>query len=208
MGIADIQPKAEQGDLRSRDRRFVDGYGRHVEDIDTATPSVGHYDQAGGGGEPGSLGRVQPDHQRCDLRFEGGCGTFDELPAGGGDGHLHTATIEGGGRPGHEPALLGSVDQASHARFIQLQEAGQLLNARSPIPQDAEEPGLDDLGAGKVEYFSYKQRDYDYYVYGDTVVMTGRTRFCPEVPGKGQSDPTAVHHNPRQSRGQWRLGAY
>jgi hypothetical protein len=70
------------------------------------------------------------------------------------------------------------------------------------------EPGLDDLGAGKVEYFSYKQRDYDYYVYGDTVVMTGRTRFCPEVPGKGQSDPTAVHHNPRQSRGQWRLGAY
>jgi len=43
---------------------------------------------------------------------------------------------------------------------------------------------LADLGAGKVEYFSYNQDGYVYDVYGDTVVMTGQTSSVVKFQGR------------------------
>ncbi len=90
------------------------------------------------------MGGVQVGHQYFDLGLEGGRGPIDELPASGREGDLHAATVAGGGGPGHEPSFLGSVDQAGHTRFIQLEESRQLHDGRRTVPKDCEQPGLDD----------------------------------------------------------------
>lgn len=67
---------------------------------------------------------------------------------------------------------------------------------------------LADLGAGKVDYFSYKQGDYDYRVYGDTVVMTGRTSSVVKFQGRVNQIPRFFTNIYVRIGGQWRLVAH
>lgn len=67
---------------------------------------------------------------------------------------------------------------------------------------------LADLGAGKVEYFSYSQGGYDYHVYGDTVVMTGRTSSVVKFQGRVNQIPRQFTNIYVKSEGQWRLVAH
>jgi len=115
-----------------------------ARDVDAASSGVGNGDAARNCREPGPLGGVQGSHEHFDLGLEGCMGVVEELLAGGGDGHSHAAAVEGRGTPPHEPPVLGPVDEAGHARLVQLQEARQLLDGGSPVPNDPEQPGLDD----------------------------------------------------------------
>lgn len=67
---------------------------------------------------------------------------------------------------------------------------------------------LADLGAGKVEYFSYNQEGYDYHVYGDTVVMTGRTSSVVKFQGRVNKIPRLFTNIYVKTGGQWRLVAH
>jgi ketosteroid isomerase-like protein len=67
---------------------------------------------------------------------------------------------------------------------------------------------LADLGAGKVEYFSYNQEGYSYHVYGDTVVMTGRTSSVVKFQGRVNKIPRLFTNIYVKTGGQWRLVAH
>jgi ketosteroid isomerase-like protein len=67
---------------------------------------------------------------------------------------------------------------------------------------------LADLGAGKVQYFSYKQGDYEYKVYGNTVVMTGRTSSVVKFQGRVNQIPRTFTNIYVKIGGQWRLVAH
>jgi ketosteroid isomerase-like protein len=67
---------------------------------------------------------------------------------------------------------------------------------------------LADLGAGKVEYFSYNQEGFSYHVYGDTVVMTGRTSSVVKFQGRVNKIPRLFTNIYVKSGGQWRLVAH
>jgi len=64
---------------------------------------------------------------------------------------------------------------------------------------------LADLGAGKVEYFSYNQEGFSYQVYGDTVVMTGRTSSVVKFQGRVNKIPRLFTNIYVKTGGQWRL---
>jgi hypothetical protein len=113
-------------------------------DIDSPSIRVGHNDEARSGREPGSLGRAQVGHENCNVGFEGRRRLVDECLARDGDRHVHAATVEYGGGSGHEPAFLDSVDEAGHARFVELKEFRQLVDSRRPVSEDPKQPGLDD----------------------------------------------------------------
>lgn len=67
---------------------------------------------------------------------------------------------------------------------------------------------LADLGAGKVEYFSYDQGNYAYRVYGNTVVMTGRTSSVVKFQGRVNKIPRQFTNIYVKLGGQWRLVAH
>jgi hypothetical protein len=67
---------------------------------------------------------------------------------------------------------------------------------------------LADLGAGKVEYFSYNQDGYAYHVYGDTVVMTGQTSSVVKFQGRVNKIPRQFTNVYVKIGGQWRLVAH
>ena len=67
---------------------------------------------------------------------------------------------------------------------------------------------LADLGAGKVEYFSYNQEGFSYHVYGDTVVMTGRTSSVVKFQGRVNKIPRLFTNIYVRTGGQWRLVAH
>jgi len=67
---------------------------------------------------------------------------------------------------------------------------------------------LADLGAGKVEYFSYNQEGYSYHVYGNTVVMTGRTSSVVKFQGRVNKIPRLFTNIYLKTGGQWRLVAH
>jgi hypothetical protein len=61
--------------------------------------------------------------------------------------------------------------------------------------------------AGKVEYFSYNQEGFSYHVYGDTVVMTGRTSSVVKFQGRVNRIPRLFTNIYVKVVGQWRLVA-
>lgn len=67
---------------------------------------------------------------------------------------------------------------------------------------------LADLGAGKVEYFSYRQGGFDYHVYGNTVVMTGKTSSVVKFQGRVNRIPRLFTNVYIRIGGQWRLVAH
>jgi hypothetical protein len=78
-------------------------------------------------------------------------------------------------------------DQALQQRDVALLDriySDQLVfvNTRGQLFTKAQR--LSDLGAGKVEYFSYNQEGYAYHVYGDAVVMTGQTSSVVRFQGR------------------------
>jgi ketosteroid isomerase-like protein len=67
---------------------------------------------------------------------------------------------------------------------------------------------LADIGGGKVEYFAYDQGGYSYQVYGDTVVMTGRTSSVVKFQGRVNKIPRQFTNIYVKMGGQWRLVAH
>jgi ketosteroid isomerase-like protein len=67
---------------------------------------------------------------------------------------------------------------------------------------------LADLRAGKVEYFSYNQESFSYHVYGDTVVMTGRTSSVVKFQGRVNRIPRLFTNIYVKVVGQWRTVAH
>ena len=65
-----------------------------------------------------------------------------------------------------------------------------------------------DIGGGKVEYFAYKQGDYNFNVYGNTVIMTGRTSSVVKFQGRVNKIPRQFTNVYIKTDGQWRLVAH
>jgi len=102
-------------------------------------------------------------------------------------------------------------DQALQQRDISVLDriySDQLVfvNTRGQLFTKAQR--LADLGAGKVAYFSYNQGEYDYHVYGDTVVMTGRTSSVVKFQGRVNRIPRQFTNVYVKIEGQWRLVAH
>jgi hypothetical protein len=62
--------------------------------------------------------------------------------------------------------------------------------------------------AGRVEYFSYNQECFSYHVYGDTVVMTGRTSSVVKFQGRVNRILRLFTNIYVKVVGQWRLVAH
>jgi ketosteroid isomerase-like protein len=102
-------------------------------------------------------------------------------------------------------------DQALQQRDVALLDriySDQLVfvNTRGQLFTKAQR--LADLGAGKVEYFSYNQEGYAYHVYGDTVVMTGQTSSVVKFQGRVNKIPRQFTNIYVKIGGQWRLVAH
>lgn len=65
-----------------------------------------------------------------------------------------------------------------------------------------------DIGAGKVEYFAYKQGDYSFKIYGSTVIMTGRTSSIVKFQGRVNQIPRQFTNVYIKANGSWRLVAH
>lgn len=102
-------------------------------------------------------------------------------------------------------------DQALQQRDVALLDriySDQLVfvNTRGQLFTKAQR--LADLGAGKVEYFSYNQEGYAYHVYGNTVVMTGQTSSVVKFQGRVNKIPRQFTNIYVKTGGQWRLVAH
>ena len=118
--------------------------GYDVEEIDAASASVLSYNDRGDGGEPRALRCAQADDQVGDLGLEGCVRLVDNFSAFRRDDHVNAAAVDHGGCALHEASLDGAVDEFGHARLVQLQETGQLLNCRLPVSKNPEQAGLRD----------------------------------------------------------------
>jgi len=80
------------------------------------------------------------------------------------------------------------------------------VNTRGQVFTKAQR--LADIGSGKVEYFSYKQGEYGFHVYGNTVVMTGRTSSVVKFQGRVNQIPRQFTNIYIKQGGQWKLVAH
>jgi ketosteroid isomerase-like protein len=80
------------------------------------------------------------------------------------------------------------------------------VNTRGQVFTKAQR--LASIGSGAVEYFSYKQSDYSFHVYGTTVVMTGRTSSIVKFQGRVNRTPRQFTNVYVKLNGQWRLVAH
>jgi ketosteroid isomerase-like protein len=102
-------------------------------------------------------------------------------------------------------------DQALQQRDVAVLEriySDQLVFVNTRGQKFTKAQRLADLGAGKVEYFSYNQEGYSYHVYGDTVVMTGRTSSVVKFQGRVNKIPRLFTNIYVKTGGLWRLAAH
>ena len=71
----------------------------------------------------------------------------DERTAHVGEVHQNGPTISRRRDPRTLAPTFGSVDQAGDARLVEPEQAGQFVHGRPAVPEDAEQPGLDDRNA-------------------------------------------------------------
>lgn len=64
------------------------------------------------------------------------------------------------------------------------------------------------FGGEEVKYFSYKQGDYAFHVYGSTVVMTGITSSVVQFHGRVNQTPRRFTNVYVKLDGHWRLAAH
>lgn len=67
---------------------------------------------------------------------------------------------------------------------------------------------LDEIRTGALKFLSFKQDDYHFQVYGDTVVLTGRSSGVVEYHGKVNQVPRRFTIVYVKDHGRWRLATY
>lgn len=67
---------------------------------------------------------------------------------------------------------------------------------------------LDEIRTGALKFLSFKQDDYHFQVYGDTVVLTGRSSGVVEYHGKVNQVPRRFTIVYIRDHGRWRLATY
>ena len=67
---------------------------------------------------------------------------------------------------------------------------------------------MDEIRSGTLKFLSFKQDDYRFHVYGDTVVMTGRSSGIVEYHGKANRIPRRFTIVYVREHGQWQLVAF
>ncbi|MGH9356986.1 MAG: nuclear transport factor 2 family protein [Terriglobia bacterium] len=80
------------------------------------------------------------------------------------------------------------------------------VNSRGQVLTKAQ--CLSDLRASRVKYLSFKGEDYRFHIYGDTVVLTGRSSGLVEYHGKIIRVPRQLMHVYTKQGGQWRIVAH
>src|SRR5690349_20295480 len=105
---------------------------------------MGDEQAADDSGERLAFPRRQPGEQGRNVRLEPRRGLGDEEPAVVGEADQHRPPVRRRGNAGDQPAALRAVDQAGDARLVDSQEPGQLVHRRLAIPEDAQQPRLDD----------------------------------------------------------------
>lgn len=67
---------------------------------------------------------------------------------------------------------------------------------------------LDEIRTGALKFLSFKQDDYRFQVYGDAVVLTGRSSGVVEYHGKVNELPRRFTMVYVRDHGRWRLATY
>lgn len=80
------------------------------------------------------------------------------------------------------------------------------VNTRGGVLSKAEY--LDDIRTGALKFLSFKQDDYHFQLYGDTVVLTGRSSGVVEYHGKVNQVPRRFTIVYVRDHGRWRLATY
>jgi ketosteroid isomerase-like protein len=80
------------------------------------------------------------------------------------------------------------------------------VNTRGVVLSKAEY--LDEIRTGGLKFLSFKQDDYHFQVYGDTVVLTGRSSGVVEYHGKVNQVPRRFTIVYIRDHGRWRLATY
>ena len=80
------------------------------------------------------------------------------------------------------------------------------VNTRGQLHTKAER--LADYQSGVIKYLSFKEDEYRFHIYGDTVVMTGRTSGAVEYHGKVNRQARRFTNVYIKKGGQWLLVAH
>jgi hypothetical protein len=80
------------------------------------------------------------------------------------------------------------------------------VNTRGQVATKAER--LADLRPGNLEYLSFRRGDYRLHIYGNTVVLTGRSRSVVEYHRKVVRTPRQFMQVYIKQGGQWQLVAH
>jgi ketosteroid isomerase-like protein len=80
------------------------------------------------------------------------------------------------------------------------------VNTRGGILSKAEY--LDEIRTGALKFLSFKQDDYHFQVYGEAIVLTGRSSGIVEYHGKVNQVPRRFTIVYVKDHGRWRLATY
>ena len=67
---------------------------------------------------------------------------------------------------------------------------------------------LDEIRTGTLKFTSFKQDDYHFQIYGDAVILTGRSSGVVEYHGKVNQSPRRFTIVYVKDHGRWRLATY
>ena len=80
------------------------------------------------------------------------------------------------------------------------------VNARGELLTKAQR--MNEFQTANVKYLSFDQGDYHFYIYGDTVVLTGRANSVVNYHGTVNRIPRRFTSTYIKTNGQWRLVAH
>jgi ketosteroid isomerase-like protein len=80
------------------------------------------------------------------------------------------------------------------------------VNTRGGVLSKAEY--LDEIRTGALKFLSFQQDEYHFQIYGDTVVLTGRSSGVVEYHGKANQVPRRFTLVYVRDHGRWRLATY
>ena len=80
------------------------------------------------------------------------------------------------------------------------------VNAKGQVLTKAQR--MKEFESEKVKYLSFDQGDYRFHIYGDTVVLTGRSNSVVNYHGTVNSVPRRFTSVYTKLKGQWRLVAH
>jgi ketosteroid isomerase-like protein len=126
--------------------------------------------------------------------------------------------VEGKGRDQAHPEIESEILRVEHQRdeAIQKRDIATLdkiqsddlsfVNTRGVVLDKAQY--MDEIQSGALKFLSFQQDDYRFHIFGDTVVMTGRSSGWVEYHGKVNKTPRRFTIVYVRRKGKWMFVSY